>query len=77
MSTFQVHDSLFVNGVNYLLKTAYKSEANVQRNTTRGTLELFEQDFSSSDKFGVPIDLVVVGSDDDLLVGDNGGFIKL
>ena len=77
MSTFQVHDTMFVNGVNYLLKSGYKSEVNALRNVNKGTVELYEQAFSSSDKYGVPIDLVVVGSDDDLLLGNNGGFIKL
>lgn len=77
MQVFQAHDSIFLNNRPYLLKTPYAIEWNVLRNTQKGTIELYDQEFSTINRFGNPGSITIVGSEDPLLLGDNGDFIKL
>lgn len=76
--TFQVHDYIFLNGKSYLVKTLYKPNwGNPAMWTSKGLLEVYEQDFSTANRYGAKDAIIVVGSDDPLLLGDGGGFIKL
>lgn len=76
--TFQVHDYIFLNGKSYLVKSLYKpSWGNPAMWTSKGILEVYEQDFSTANRYGTKDAIVIVGSDDPLLLGDNTSFIKL
>lgn len=77
MQVFQAHDSIFFNNRPFLLKTPYAIEWNVLRTTQKGTIEFYDQEFSAINRFGDPGTITVVGSEDPLLLGDNGDFIKL
>ncbi len=75
--TFQVCDYIFFNEKAYLVKGLYKPDwGNPAKTTSKGVLEVYEQDFSTANRYGVKESIVIVGSDDPLLLGD-GGYIKL
>ncbi len=77
MFVFQIDDFIFLNEKAYLVKSLYKPDWGDQsRTTSKGTFEVYDQAFSSSNRYGNTDSIVIVGSDDPLLVGD-GGFIKL
>lgn len=76
MQVFQAHDYILVNDIAYLVKTLYKAEMNIAKKLNKGTIEMYEQAFSQANRYSsAPI--VVIGSDDPLLLGDGGGRIKL
>jgi hypothetical protein len=73
MEVFQTNDFILVNGETYLVKDLYKRSFDVQAHTYKGTLELFEQDFSTINRYGAPdaifVDDPVLGSDDGNVIG--------
>jgi uncharacterized protein YecE (DUF72 family) len=77
MGVLQAHDLLNINGKLYLPKDLYKKETNKELNANIGTWELYEQAFSSSNRYGKLTDITIIGSNDDLLSADNGQFIKI
>ncbi len=76
MGVFQAHGFMTVNDYFYLPKTLYKWAFDAKKKVMKGTIELFEQDFSTANRYAPLTDITVIGSDDPLLLGD-GGFIKL
>lgn len=76
MICFQVHDSILINGDFYLPKGLYSIDTNKETKIKVGSIEMYEQEYSTSDRYGTLENITVVGSDDDLLLGDDG-FIKL
>lgn len=74
---WQMHNYLGINDKLYLPKGLYKIEWDVRRKLNKGKIEMFEQGFSTANRYGALDNVVVVGSDDGLLLGDGGGFIKL
>lgn len=78
VGVMQVHDYIFINGISYLVKNLYKPDwSNPAKATFKGILEIYEQDFSMSNRYGTKDNIVIVGSDDPVLLGDDDGFIKL
>lgn len=74
---WQMHNYIAINDKLYLPKGLYKIEWDVKRKLNKGRIEMFEQAFSTANRYGALDNVVVVGSDDALLLGDGGGFIKL
>lgn len=77
MYVFQMCDTILINGKNYILKEVYKTNWNLKLNVNKGLIEFYEQEFSTANRFGKPGNLVIVGSDDPLLLGDGNARIKL
>lgn len=77
MYVFQICDTININGKNYILKDIYKTTWVPKLCINKGLISFYEQEFSTANRFGIPGNLTVVGSDDPLLMGDGGGFIKL
>jgi hypothetical protein len=71
---FQVHDIMLINDKLMILKTQYKPEWVQTREVCKGRIELYEQAFSSANRYGDP-DVITIN--DAFLLGDNGGAIKL
>ncbi len=76
MFIFQVQDVILLNQKPYLVKTLYKKETHPALNVCKGKLELYEQDFSTGNRFGEG-DITIVGSEDPLLLGDGGSRIRI
>lgn len=74
MEVFQANDLIFINGVAYLVKSIYKWPRAISATTSKGTLELYEQEFSTINRYGNPNAITV---EDPILLGDGGGAIKL
>lgn len=70
---FQVHDIILLNDKTYIIKSMYKVKWQSHMNVNKGTLVLFEQDFSTINRFGDPDAIVitdpVLGSDDGDVIG--------
>lgn len=77
MMVFQAHGFITVNNKFYLLKSLFKWTFDPSKNCMKGTIEMYEQGFSSANRYAPLDDITVVGSDDPLLLGDGGGRIKL
>lgn len=69
---WQAHDFLLINNLNYLIKDLYKIQWEPHLNTNKGSIELYEQAFSTQNRYGAP-DAVFV--DDPVLGSDNGNVI--
>jgi hypothetical protein len=72
MFVFQVHDIIFLNDQAYLVKQLYKVQWDQKRKVNKGTIELFQQEFSTLNRYGDPNGLVVT---DPVLGSDNGNVI--
>jgi hypothetical protein len=72
IEVFQVHDIILVNDRAFLVKELYKAPQNKGANTKKGVLQLFEQEFSTINRFGDPDAIVIT---DPVLGGDNGDVI--
>lgn len=78
MYTFQAMETIIINDKNYVLKTPYKTEWSQRgQNTHKGSIEFFEQEFSTQNRYGNPSTIIIVGSDDQFLQADNGELIKI
>jgi hypothetical protein len=78
MYSFQAMETIIINGKDYVLKTAYKTAwSSKGLNVHKGSIELFEQEFSTQNKYGNPSTITIIGSDDSLLQADNGYLIKI
>lgn len=77
MEVFQAHDFILLNAKFYLPKSLYKTQWDVRRNLNKGRIEMYEQDFSTMNRYGTLNNITVIGSEDPLLLGDGGGRIKL
>lgn len=77
MMVWQAHDFILINGKFYLPKSLYKVEWNQKRLLNKGKIEMYEQDFSTINRYGKLDNLTIIGSEDPLLLGDGGSFIKL
>ncbi len=71
MEIFQAHDIILVNEKPYLVKAVYKKEPNLSLNCYKGKIELYEQEFSTANRFGQG-DITIVGSEDPLLLHEHG-----
>ncbi len=76
MFVLQVHGLIAVNDVLYLPKSLYKREFDAKKKLDKGRLELFEQDFSTANRYKPLTTITLIGSEDPLLLG-NTGFLKL
>lgn len=77
MYVFQICDTININNKNYILKESYKTNWNASLNCNKGTITMYEQEFSTANRYGVAGNITIVGSEDPLLLGDNGGRIKI
>jgi hypothetical protein len=69
MYVHQVNDQILVNGKAMLVKEIYKVQWRPERNVNKGTLQMFEQDFSTANKYGRPNEFVIT---DPVILGDDG-----
>jgi hypothetical protein len=77
MFVFQAHQTIIINEEQYVLKSLYKTEGGPEMLLKRGRIEFYLQDFSTINRYGPLVDITIIGSEDPLLQGDEGGFIKL
>jgi hypothetical protein len=77
MFVFQAHQTIIINEEQYVLKSLYKTEGGPEMLLKRGRIEFYLQDFSTINRYGPLVDITIIGSEDPLLQGDDGGFIKL
>lgn len=71
------HDMIIINDKLYVCKSLYNSNYNKLMDVHLGKLELYEQDFSTANRFNGLNVITIVGSDDPLLEQNDEGFIKL
>src|SRR5688572_30409844 len=71
MYVFQANDSIFLNNEEVTLKSFYKPDRDPGQNTCKGKIEFWLQDFSTANRYGDLDNITIIGSDDDLLLGDN------
>jgi hypothetical protein len=69
MYVHQINDQILVNGRAMLVKEIYKVQWRPERNVNKGTIQMFEQAFSTANKFGSPNEFQV---QDPVILGDNG-----
>jgi hypothetical protein len=69
MYVHQVNDQILVNGRAMLVKEIYKVQWKPERNVNKGTIQLFDQAFSTANKFGNPNEFTI---QDPVILGDNG-----
>jgi len=71
---FQAHDIIIVNNKMFLVKGVYKWPRNIAATTSKGTLLMYEQAFSTINRYGDPDAIIIT---DPVLLGDHGGAILL
>jgi hypothetical protein len=69
MYVHQVNDQILINGKAFLVKEIYKVQWRPERNVNKGTIQLFEQAFSTANRYGRPNDFEL---QDPVILGDNG-----
>jgi hypothetical protein len=72
MFVFQAHDFITLNDVWYIVKELYKIQWDAASNINKGTIQLFEQEFSAINRYGDPSQIIVT---DPVLGSDNGNVI--
>jgi hypothetical protein len=77
MFVFQAHGFLTINNFFYLVKTPFKWTFDQRKRCNKGTIEFYEQAFSSANRYAPLTDITVVGSGIPLLLGDGGAHIAL
>ncbi len=77
MFVFQAHSLIIINNEEMVVKDIYKVDTGAEKIVKRGKISFYLQEFSTWNLYGPLIDITIIGSDDPLLLGDNGGFIKL
>lgn len=77
MMVLQANSTIVINEKYFLPKSLYKWEFDPKKNLTKGRIELYEQDFSSANRYRPLTTITVIGSEDPLLLGDDGARIKL
>lgn len=76
MFAFQIHDSIYINGALYVLKSMYKPSYVRSRHLNKGKIEFWEQAFSTANRYGDE-NVAIIEQEGPFLLGDNGGRIKL
>lgn len=74
---WQICNFILLNGEFFLPKVLYKIEWNPSRTLNKGKIEMFEQAFSYANRYDPLNQITIIGSEDPLLLGDGGSFIKL
>jgi hypothetical protein len=74
MFVFQVDDIIILNNKSYIVKTVFKPQWEVEETTWKGIIEMYEQAFSTANRYGDP-DAIII--QDPALMGDGGGSILI
>lgn len=77
MMVLQACGVIVINNKYYLPKALYKWEFDAGKNLTKGRIDLYEQDFSTANRYKPLNEITIVGSEDPLLLGNDGGRILL
>jgi hypothetical protein len=77
MMVWQAHGFITINDKFFLPKSLFKIAFDARKKVMKGTIEMYEQAFSTANRYAPLTDITIVGSDDPLLLGDGGGRIKL
>lgn len=74
MVVFQVKSLLYLNDKPYVVKSLYQKSSNQLQRTNKGSITVYDQQFSTINKYG---DVVQIGTEGPFLLGNSGGRIKL
>ncbi len=77
MIALQIHDLILINSKELITKSRYEISWDDKLYFNKGTIEMYDQDFSSCNLFGKPGNITIIDTDDNLLLGDNQEFIRL
>ncbi len=77
MYVWQTHGFITINDKFFLPKSLFKRQFDPKKKLMKGTIEMYEQAFSTANRYAPLTDITIIGSDDPLLLGDGGGRIKL
>lgn len=77
MGVWQAFLVKYLNEKPFELKGIYKQDFDPARDCYKGTIEVYDQEFSTANRYGSPGNIIIIPPTDPLLLGDGGTFIKL